>query len=470
MPGVAESAAKEEARTVTSTNHRRVSAKGGRHACLFLLLRRDRPLRPGARISLLGAHVVALGRGTRLAVARSETDGVAQLGLEFPDPHASSRHARLQQALGQWVVEDLGSKNGTFVDGRRASGEPLADGSILELGGTFFLFREAVPGNNADCLDLSALQAPHPGLSTVSPAFSAEVARVRLVAPSNMPMLLLGETGTGKELMARAIHALSGRPGPFAAVNCGAIPNNLVESELFGHGKGAFTGAQEDSRGIVRSAEGGTLLLDEIGDLPLPAQAALLRTLQEDEVMPVGASRPVKVDVRFVAATHRNLEELAKGERFRADLLARLSGHVCALPPLRERREDLALLVPSLLSRANAPDIGFSADAARALLRHEWPLNIRELEKCLAAAALLAAGGEIDLEHLPVSLRAPKAARPPPAPEPAPADRALHEELVRLLEEHRGNVTHVAAAMGKARTQVQRWLRRLNIDPLSFRR
>ncbi len=457
-------------RTITATNHRRGGGGSG-HPCLFLVFRRDRPLQPGARISLQGAHVVALGRGAAHSVERSQADGVSHLTVSFPDPHASSRHARLQQALGRWFVEDLGSKNGTFRDGRRVTGEPLADGAAIELGGTFFLFRESFAGDAGDRLDLAAGQPAQPGLATASATFARELEKLRLIAPSALPVLLLGETGTGKELLARALHALSGRTGPFLAVNCGAIATDLVESELFGHRRGAFSGAVDDTRGAIRDADGGTLLLDEIGDLPPPAQAALLRTLQEGEVTPVGASRPVKVDVRFVAATHRDLDALARQDGFRPDLLARLSGHVCALPPLRERREDLALIVPALLARAGARDVTFSAEAARALLLYDWPLNVRELEKCLSSAALLASGGEIGLEHLPVALRAPpKTAPPPPTEEPAPADRERHDELVRLLREHGGNVTHVAQAMGKARTQVQRWLRRLRIDPLSFRR
>jgi transcriptional regulator with GAF, ATPase, and Fis domain len=249
-------------------------------------------------------------------------------------------------------------------------------------------------------------------------------------------------------------------------VNCGAIAATLVESELFGHRRGAFSGAVDDHPGVIRGADRGTLLLDEIGDLPLPAQSALLRVLQEEEVLPVGATRPLKVDLRVVAATNHDLDALVAQNRFRPDLLGRISGYACTLPPLRERREDFALLVAALLEKVSAANhLAFSPDAARALLRHPWPLNIRELEKCLSSAAVLSRDERVELEDLPEYLGAPPVARPPDE-----QNFKRRDELVALLREHAGNVTSVARAMGKARTQVQRWLRRYAIDPFSFHR
>jgi transcriptional regulator with GAF, ATPase, and Fis domain len=277
-----------------------------------------------------------------------------------------------------------------------------------------------------------------------------------------VPVLLRGESGAGKEVLAAAVHRLSGRRGRFQPVNCGAIPPNLTESTLFGHRRGAFSGAVDDQPGLVRGADGGTLLLDEIGDLPLPAQAALLRVLQESELLPLGAARPVKVDLRVVAATNQDLEALAAEGRFRRDLLARLSGYVCHVPPLRERREDFSLIVAALMTKLGAADATFSADAARALLRYEWPLNVRELGKCLASAVALARGKRITSEHLPPLVNAA-----PPAPA---VDNGRRDELIAQLRAHRGNVSAVARAMGKARAQVQRWLRRFRIDPVAFRR
>jgi DNA-binding NtrC family response regulator len=464
---------------------RTITRKVGQHSPpsawlphLFLMLRCDRPLDLGARFCLPDADVVTIGRGDSLSMERREEDGVAVTRIGIPDPRMSSTHTRLQSVVGSWVVEDSGSKNGTWLDGRRVKSATLTDGALLELGHSFLLYREAIPASGPELFDARELRPPAHGLATLSPVLGAQLDRLLLVARSRVPILIRGETGTGKELIASAIHQLSGRPGPFLAVNCGALPQNLVESELFGYRKGAFSGAAEDRPGLVRSSERGTLLLDEIGDLPLPAQAALLRVLQEEEVLAVGATHPVKVDLRVLASTHRDLDALVDEKRFRSDLFARLSGFGLSLPPLRERREDLGLLIAGLLRKlagGAASDVTFTPEAARALLLHRWPLNVRELEKCLSGAIVLARGGRIEVGHLPASVLASPPGTPPLAPASPPESRqqekhGRHDKLIALLREHDGNVTAVARAMGKARTQVQRWLRRLGIDPLSFRR
>jgi sigma-54 dependent transcriptional regulator, acetoin dehydrogenase operon transcriptional activator AcoR len=462
----------EPARTISLTDERTPPTAAGQPH-LFLTLRCDLPVLPGARFCLDDADVVTIGRGNSLSIERREEDRVTVLQIGIPDPRMSSAHARLQSVLGSWVVEDAGSKNGTWLDGKRVKSATLADGALLELGHSFLLYREALPASGPGVLDARELRPAAPGLATLSPALSVQLDRLALVARSRVPILIQGETGTGKEVIASAVHQLSDRPGPFVAVNCGALPATLVESELFGYRKGAFSGAVDDRPGLVRSSEKGTLLLDEIGDLPLPAQAALLRVLQEEEVLAVGATHPVKVDLRVVASTHRDLEALVGEERFRSDLFARLSGFTLSLPPLRERREDFGLLIAALLRKvagAAADGVTFSPEAARALLLHRWPLNVRELEKCLAGAIVLAREGRIELEHLPSSLQT----REPPAGTTAPPskqekERSRHDNLVALLRQHGGNVTAVARAMRKGRTQVQRWLRRLGIDPLSFR-
>jgi transcriptional regulator with GAF, ATPase, and Fis domain len=284
--------------------------------------------------------------------------------------------------------------------------------------------------------------------------------------------MLLGESGTGKELLARAVHELSGRPGPLVAVNCGAIPEALVESQLFGHVKGAFSGAVRDEKGWARAADGGTLFLDEIGDLPGPTQAALLRVLQEGEVTPVGATRPVLVDLRVVCATHQPLEELVERGAFRRDLFARLAGFSHELPPLRERRADFGTIVASLLRAPGFREperARFDADAMMAMLRYEWPMNIRELKQCLLTSTVLADHGAVKLGDLPAHIA--RAADEPWDDDDASAgsDDALRQELVARLREARGNVTHVARAMGKARQQIQKWVRRLGLDPAAFR-
>ncbi len=242
-------------------------------------------------------------------------------------------------------------------------------------------------------------------------------ALTRIVQRSIAPILLLGPTGSGKEVLAREVHARSGRPGPFVAVNCGALPPALVESLLFGHLKGAFSGAERDEPGFLRAAERGTLLLDEIGDLPPSSQAALLRVLQEKEVVPVGATRALKVDVRIVAATHRPLPELIASGAFRADLLARLKGYSHRLPSLRERMPDFGVLLADVLeqiakaNKASAEKLTLMPDAGRALLAYDWPLNIRELYQTMGGMVALAADNVLEARHLPAEIL-PRA-RPP---------------------------------------------------------
>jgi DNA-binding NtrC family response regulator len=272
-------------------------------------------------------------------------------------------------------------------------------------------------------------------------------------------VLLGGATGTGKERVARAVHDLSGRSGAFIAVNCGALPATLVESELFGHKKGAFSGAVSDSPGLVVASSGGTLFLDEIGDLPPPAQAALLRVLEEHEVRPVGATTVTQVDLRVVAASHRDLDAMSDDDAFREDLLARLAGFQLELPALADRRVDLGTMLAEI-----APDAKFAAAAVRALFAYGWPRNVRELVRALERAAALAGASEITLAHLPEEIATAKFTAEPVAPPDARRD-----ELVALLEKHKGNVTKIAGELGRVRQQVQRWLKRYGLDPELYR-
>ncbi len=288
------------------------------------------------------------------------------------------------------------------------------------------------------------------------------------MARTSLPVLILGASGTGKELVSRAVHALSQRRGAFVGVNCGALPENLVEAELFGARRGAFTGASDDKPGLVRASDQGTLFLDEIGDLALRAQPALLRILQEREVLAIGATRATAVDLRVVAATHRDLEDMVGQEKFRADLLARICGFVVRMPSLRERLEDFGLIVAEILSRHSArPTI--TVDAMRVLLRHGWPLNVRELEHALRAAIALSPA-RIDVPQLPASVREQPnaAAKPPPRrgrrPMLTPEQLARRQSLCALLAQHRGNISAVARELGKDRVQIRRWIRQLDIS------
>jgi DNA-binding NtrC family response regulator len=438
---------------------------------LFVVLEGDRLLARGARLSLVGVETVTLGRGPTRVATRS-ADG-RTLDVRVPGRWISTNHVVLRARGEDWIAEDAGSRNGTFVNGERVTSHVLREGDVLEAGRIYFKVRGAPATEGPVVRDMDAAGSQQPfGLLTLLPELEESlVALARIARGGSVPVLLLGPTGSGKEVLAREVHVQSDRRGPFIAVNCGALPVALVESLLFGHVKGAFSGAARDEVGFVRSAEGGTLFLDEIGDLPPASQAALLRTLQEHEVIPVGATRAVKVDVRIVAATHRRLEALSDDGGFRSDLLARLRGYTHRLPALRERVADLGVILADVLLQVateRAPRLTLTPDAARALLRYPWPLNIRELHQALGSAVALAAQDVIDLGQLPAELTAPpsQAANEPPLPT---RDDVLRDQLIALLHENRGNVTAVARAMGKAPAQIHRWMRRLVIDPDSFR-
>ncbi len=447
---------------------------------LMLVLERHRLLAAGARYPLVNIDEVVVGRG-RVRAATRERDGERRrLTIRVPDPQASTTHARILRSDGGWTVEDAQSKNGTVVNGEPATVTRLGDGDVIEIGQTFFMFRDAVPSAVGDAIDLDAaqLEPQAPGLGTLVPPLARRFDALAQVARASVAVLVRGETGTGKELVARAVHALSGRRGDFVPVNCGALPDTLVETELFGYRKGAFSGALEDRKGLVRSADGGTLFLDEIGDLELTSQAALLRVLQEREVTPVGATKAVAVDVQLCAATHQDLDAMVETGKFRPDLLGRVAGWTLTLPPLRERIEDMGLLLAALLERQlpeRADSVTLSAEAARALLDYSWPLNIRELGKTLVAAVALS-GGAIELEHLPDDLRrglgltdASAAPVAPGAPLTS-GDERLRTDLLALCTEHQGNVSAVARAMGKERVQIRRWAKRFGINLDSFRK
>jgi len=281
--------------------------------------------------------------------------------------------------------------------------------------------------------------------------------QLRKVAPVKTTVLLTGESGTGKELVARALHELSPRASfPFVAVNCGAIPGELLESELFGHVKGAFTDAVRNKKGLVAEAEGGTLFLDEVGELPSGLQVKLLRFLQEEEIRRVGDVRSEKVDVRVVAATARDLATAVKDGQFREDLFYRLNVLGIRLPSLRERPEDIPALAEHFLARcarlrAGTPLSGISADALAAMRAYRWPGNVRELEHAVERAVVLADGPELREEDLPEAVREPAPTAIPPLALPEGtlsvkrATRLLEAELIRrALERTHGNRTRAA--------------------------
>jgi len=445
---------------------------------LFLICESDCPLSPSVRFSLEGVDSVEIGRTGQLVVGR-DGPNKERLIVGLSDAWVSTSHAILRRTPTGWVVEDEKSKNGTLINGRLEMHRALADGDLIEIGHSFFFFRECLvtSADEPPLLRSSEVEEAPLGMATLVPSFAAELKRLEAIAASPVSVVLQGETGAGKEVLALGMHRLSSRLGPFLPINCGGLPETLIESELFGSRKGAFSGADKDRPGLVRSADGGTLFLDEIGELSPSAQTALLRFLQDGEILPIGATRPIRVDVRVVVATNRDLDRMVSQGRFRADLLARISGFVVCLPPLRHRREDLGILIGNILKRQlgdRAKEVSFSCDAMRALLLYNWPLNVRELEKWLAASVVLSGGKRIELDHLPVrgntgqEVRGTSASRPSFEPSAQASEHRSglrkREELVGLLRTYKGNVSAVARALGKHRPQVQRWLKRYQID------
>jgi transcriptional regulator with PAS, ATPase and Fis domain len=402
------------------------------------------------------ADALQIGRGA----------GSSPGALLLDDPLVSGQHARLARTPEGYQLTDVGSKNGTFLGEQRLEAPVLLDdGARLFIGNHALVFR-IVPVTDLAALD-EERATPLGPVATSSPILARVCHKLRRLATTEAELLLAGETGVGKEVYARAVHAASGRAGPFAAVNCAALPRDLVESELFGYRPGAHSTAHAAKAGLVEEAEGGTLFLDEIGEMPLAAQSKLLRFLQDRELVPLGGTRPRRLDVRVIAATNR---PVAAGSEagLRDDLLARLGAAPLTLPPLRERIEDLGALVAHFARGVTEPR--FELPAFRALVLHGWPLNVRELQKVLSAAFALSEGlRPVALRDLPDTLGSTPAATARPAarksPEPAPSAA----ELEALLVQHGGRVADVSRALGRQRAAVWRWIKQLGLDPDRYR-
>jgi len=306
---------------------------------------------------------------------------------------------------------------------------------------------------------------------TRSPLMEDVLAQAERVAGTDANVCIHGPSGSGKELLARAIHFASRRArAPFVAVNCGAIPDGLLESELFGHRRGAFTGATHDRRGLFQAADGGTLLLDEVGDMPGAIQVKLLRALEERAVRPVGANEAVDVDVRIISATHRKLEERIAAGAFREDLYYRLNVVKLALPSLAERREDIPLLAKHFLARLAArygrPRLELATEATELLIGAPWPGNVRQLLNVVEQAAALAVGDVISAELVRQAL----GGAPLPLPALDEARRAFERDyLIQVLKITEGNVTHAARLSGRNRTEFYRLLDRHGLAPAMFK-
>lgn len=432
----------------------------------------DRPLEPPDLLIPIAPHErVEIGRGATTTVS---TDGDV-VHLTLADEWCSTRHAVVTGSR----VEDQGSRNGLFVNGARLAAAELRDGDLLEIGHTLVAY--AAP-DVPDAMQLVELARELRGTAagSLSLSFLAQADRARRVADSELPVLITGETGVGKEVLSRTIHGWAGRAGAFVAINCAAIPVGLAESELFGHRRGAFTGAASDRVGVLEAADGGTLLLDEVDALPPEVQPKLLRFLQDRRIRRVGETAERTLDVRILAATNRDLSDAVDERLFRGDLYARLRGLVVRLPPLRERRADLGLLVARLLQRHAGRREGhpeLTLQAWRVLTRRRWPQNVRELERCLEAALLLAPAGQpIDADHVAepdgFGVEEPPApeSRPPALPPRRRRDPAkTRERLVDALTRHDGNLAAVARELGVSRMQIYRWLERFELDAATFK-
>ena len=303
-------------------------------------------------------------------------------------------------------------------------------------------------------------------------AFLEVLKLAETVAPTDSTILITGESGTGKEVVARYIHQLSEREnGPFISINCGALPENLLESELFGHVKGSFTGAVRDKQGLLEAARGGTFFLDEIGEMSPALQVKLLRALQEREIVPVGATEPAAIDVRVIAATNRDLEQEIRRGTFRSDLYYRLNVITLHLPPLRERRDDVAVLAEYFIQRMTAEQhngrapLQLDEEALAALQRYDWPGNVRELENALERAAILAHNGMIETSHMPARIVEPAPApliseRPPANPTLELVERAY---ILWVLQAESGNKARAAEVLGIDPSTLYRKLNRYGV-------
>jgi len=310
----------------------------------------------------------------------------------------------------------------------------------------------------------SAAAVGSPLLGTRSPLMQAALRRVESVARASAPVVILGETGTGKEVLAREIHRRGPRArGPFVPVNCGALPGDLLESELFGHVRGAFSGAVADRAGLFHAAEGGTLLLDEVADLPLQLQVKLLRVLQGGEVRRVGANRSQAVDVRVIAATHKDLDALVRDQLFREDLYFRLKVFTFRLPPLRERAEDVVPLFRHLLELERKGPCRVSPVAEAVLRGYRWPGNIRELANAVRHAATLVEGDLVELHHLPEEI-VRTSEQAPPSRELPSLEEVERNHILAVLEACRGVQSVAARVLGIARNTLGRKLRAYGVS------
>lgn len=388
-------------------------------------------------------HTLTVGRG-------------ADTALVIQAREVSRRHASLTGTLGGVLVRDLGSRNGTWANGVRVQRSMLKVGDVLRMGQSLAIVTPS--SRNGAFPEIGAGLYGGQELATT-------MAVARRAAGTMLPVVVVGETGVGKELVARAVHDWSGRTGRLVSTNCAALTESLAESQLFGHRQGAFTGANRNVAGLFQAAQGGTLFLDEIPELPLSVQAKLLRALESGEIWPVGAQGPTTIDVRVVCATQTPLRVLVGSGAFRQDLYARLDGVPLRVPALRERRADIVPLFLHFLSHAaggRVPPI--AAELLEALLGYPWPMNVRELRQ-VAERLIALHGHEAGLlaRHLPRRMLRPDATPTAPSDPSPPADSSQGnseiDKLIRALERYHGNVSRACSSISMSRQRAYRLLR-----------
>ena len=387
--------------------------------------------------------------------------------LRLVDPYASARHAEVRRERDQVILKDTSSKNGTWLGSARVDTMVWMPGMMVRIGESWIELVEE---------PIATRTSPPAAMIGRSPAFAKLERALRRVSGMRRPVLLRGETGTGKELAARHVHDVGPRAGaPFVALNCATIVDALAESQLFGHARGAFTGAVRPHTGAFVRADGGTLFLDEIGELPLALQAKLLRVLESGRVQPIGGDSEVPVDVRVICATHRDLEQMVGARRFREDLFHRLSVLVVELPPLRERVEDIPLLVARFVREASdecGRALVLAPDCLAAVSAHPWPGNIRELRNAVVRAATMFDGPIGPAQLFASAVRSASILDSPdaapsrahdvdPEPEPFVGDWAQtqRELLQRAVAQH-GSIRRAAAALGIPRSTLGARLKR----------
>jgi len=398
------------------------------------------------------------GKGTSVEITSTLTIGSrpdSELRLE--DPTVSRKHAEISRTAEGFLLQDLGSTNGTSLNGVRVDRAYLRGGAVVTVGETSMVF-----STGEDSVMKGEAPSTFGQMVAVSEPMLKAFTLLEGLAASNITVLIEGETGTGKELAARAVHDRSPRAErPFVIFDCSTVPGQLMESELFGHAKGAFTGASEARPGAVEEAEGGTLFLDEIGELPLDLQPKLLRLLDLKEFKRVGTSDRKTADVRFVAATNVDLEDHVSKDLFRRDLYFRISAAKVTLLPLRERPKDIAALARhflGILNRDQGRNLSFKKDALGALAKHQWPGNIRELKNLLETAAALCPGDLLSSKDLPFQAAGSQAS----------GDGSLadaEEGAIRdALEKAGGNKRKVARLLGIAPSTLYAKMKKFNLD------